>query len=578
MLATLALAAILATAPGSPEDASPAFVEAGADVGMDFVHYNGMTGQLYTAEVVGAGVALFDYDNDGDLDVYLGQGRSFEGDEDHSPVFPPPAAEPTDRLFRNDLAETGELRFTGVTAELGLHEPGYNIGVASADYDRDGWVDLYLTNLGSNRLLRNLGGRGFEDATEAAGVDDRRFSVPAVFFDYDADGWLDLYVGNYHRFHRANRKRCFLTSGQPDYCGPLSQPAEADRLLRNLGDGTFVDATVSSGLGADSAAPATALGAAADDFNGDGLVDLYVANDQMANHLWLNQGDGTFIEDAVFAGAAFDRDGRPQASMGVAVGDFDGNGAPDIFLSHLVREHNTLYLNDGDGLFDDRSREAGLIDASWPMTGFGTASLDFDGDGVLDLYVVNGAVRRIEVQVDAGDPHPLRMENQLFRGLGDGRFETVPAERRERPVHVEVSRGLAVGDLDNDGDPDLVISNNAGPARVLLNQRRPGRDWVGLRLVELAGDDGQGFVDAYGARARLADGGAWRRVHTDGSYVAARDPRLLFPLPRADQVIEEESTRLVQVRWSDGAVEEVEVAAGRYNVVRRGDGPRDGPP
>ncbi len=280
----------------------------------------------------------------------------------------------------------------------------------------------------------------------------------------------------------------------------------------------------------------------------------------------------------VFAGAAFDRDGRPQASMGVAVGDFDGNGAPDIFLSHLVREHNTLYLNDGDGLFDDRSREAGLIDASWPMTGFGTASLDFDGDGVLDLYVVNGAVRRIEVQVDAGDPHPLRMENQLFRGLGDGRFETVPAERRERPVHVEVSRGLAVGDLDNDGDPDLVISNNAGPARVLLNQRRPGRDWVGLRLVELAGDDGQGFVDVYGARARLADGGAWRRVHTDGSYVAARDPRLLFPLPRADQVIEEESTRLVQVRWSDGAVEEVEVAAGRYNVVRRGNGPRDGPP
>ena len=408
---------------------------------------------------------------------------------------------------------------------------GYNIGVATADYDRDGWVDLYLTNLGSNRLLRNLGGRGFEDATVTAGVDDLRFSVPAVFFDYDGDGWLDLYVGNYHRFHRANRKRCFLTSGQPDYCGPLSQPAQADRLLRNLGDGTFVDATVSSGLGADTVAPATALGAAADDFNGDGLVDLYVANDQMANHLWLNQGDGTFIEDAVFAGAAFDRDGRPQASMGVAVADFDGNGSPDIFLSHLVREHNTLYLNDGDGLFDDRSREAGLIDASWPMTGFGAASLDVDGDGVLDLYVVNGAVRRIEAQVEAGDPHPLRMGNQLFRGLGEGRFEMVPAERRERPVHVEVSRGLAVGDLDNDGDPDLVISNNGGPACVLLNQRRPGSDWVGLRLVEAAGADGRGLVDVYGARARLAGEGGWRRVRTDGSYVAARDPRLLFALP-----------------------------------------------
>ncbi len=569
MTVTLALVATLAAAPGNLEDAPPAFVEAGADVGIDFVHYNGMTGQLYTAEVVGAGVALFDVDNDGDLDVYLGQGRSFDGDESRTPVFPLPTAEPTDRLFRNDLAQTGELRFTDVTAEVGLQEPGYNIGVATGDYDRDGWVDLYLTNLGSNRLLRNLGGRGFEDATQAAGVDDRRFSVPAVFFDYDADGWLDLYVGNYHRFHRANRKRCFLTSGQPDYCGPLSQPAQADRLLRNLGDGTFVDATVSSGLGADTVEAGTALGAAADDFNGDGLVDLYVANDQMANHLWLNQGDGTFIEDAVFAGAAFDRDGRPQASMGVAVGDFDGNGSPDIFLSHLVREHNTLYLNDGDGLFDDRSREAGLIDASWPMTGFGAASLDVDGDGVLDLYVVNGAVRRIEAQVEAGDPHPLRMENQLFRGLGEGRFEMVPAERRERPVHVEVSRGLAVGDLDNDGDPDLVVSNNGGPARVLLNQRRPGRDWLGLRLVEAAGADGRGLVDVYGARANLAGEGGWRRVRTDGSYVSARDPRLLFALPAAAEPAAEAVNREVEIRWPDGTVEEVTLRIGQYHTVQR---------
>ena len=548
----------------------PWFVDRAGESGLDFVHVTGHAGEFHQPEIMGPGAGLLDYDNDGDLDVYLGQGRSFDGDEAREPVFQPPAVEPTDRLFRNGLTETGQLRFTDVTADIGLHAPGYNIGIATGDYDRDGWVDLYLTNLGSNQLLRNLEGRGFEDRTATARVDDRRFSVPAVFFDYDADGWLDLYVGNYHRFHRANRKRCFLTGGKPDYCGPLSHPAEADRLLRNLGDGTFVDATLRSGLGADPVEAGTALGAVADDFNGDGLVDLYVANDQMANHLWLNQGDGTFIEDAVFAGAAFDRDGRPQASMGVAVSDFDGNGAPDIFLSHLVREHNTLYLNDGDGLFDDRSREAGLVDASWPMTGFGAASLDVDGDGVLDLYVVNGAVRRIEGQVEAGDPHPLRMENQLFRGLGGGRFETVPAEGRERPAHVDVSRGLAVGDLDNDGDPDLVISNNAGPARVLLNQRRPGRDWVGLRLVEAAGGDGRELADVYGARARLAEGGGWRRVRTDGSYVAARDPRLLLPLPDADLPVEEKAGRLVQVRWPDGAVEDVEVEAGRYNVLRRG--------
>jgi len=579
MMVVLALVAAFAAAPGNPEDDSPAFMEVAAEVGIDFVHYNGMTGQLYTAEVVGAGVALFDYDNDGDLDVYLGQGRCFDGDEDREPIFQPPAAEPTDRLFRNGLTETGQLRFTDVTAAVGLHAPGYNVGIATADYDRDGWVDLYLTNLGSNQLLRNLEGRGFEDRTAFAGADDRRFSVPAVFFDYDADGWLDLYVGNYHRFHRANRKRCFRTGGKPDYCGPLSHPAEADRLFRNQGDGTFVDATLRSGLGRASVAPATALGAVAADFNDDGLVDLYVANDQMANHLWLNQGDGTFLEDAVFAGAAFDRDGRPQASMGVAASDFDGNGAPDIFLSHLVREHNTLYLNDGDGLFDDRSREAGLVDASWPMTGFGAASLDADGDGVLDVYVVNGAVRRIESQVEAGDLHPLRMENQLFRGLGGGRFEGVPAERRERPVHIEVSRGLAVGDLDNDGDPDLVISNNAGPARVLLNQRRPGNDWIGLRLVEPADDGGgQRLVDVYGARARLKDAGGWRRVHTDGSYAAARDPRLLFPLPGDDDPAEEGAVRVVEVRWPDGVSEEMEVQIGRYNVLKRTAAARGTPP
>ena len=567
---------------GTTGGASPAFEEAGLEVGVDFVHFNGMTGQLYTAEVVGSGVALLDYDNDGDLDIYLGQGREFEGDEDRKPVFARQPGKPLgDRIFRNDLAAAppaGERvpRFVDVTTELGLDAPGYNVGVATGDYDRDGYVDLYVTNLGSNHLLRNLGGRGFEDVTVQAGADDRRFSVPATFFDYDADGWLDLYVGNYHRFHRANRKQCFLTGGQPDYCGPLSQPAEGDRLLRNLGNGAFLDVTERSGL---AGSPRTALGAAAVDFNGDGLIDLYVANDQMANQLWLNQGDGTFVEDAVFAGAAFDRDGKAQASMGVAIADFDGNGAPDIFLSHLVREHNTLYLNDGSGLFADRSREGGLVDPSWTMTGFGTVPLDVDGDGVLDLYVVNGAVRRIEQQVEAGEPHPLRMENQLFRGLGGGRFEAVPAERRERPVLSEVSRGLAVGDLDNDGDPDLVITNNGGRARVLLNRRPAGGSWLGVRLVEAVGEAADepvaaagaktvpGVVDVYGARARIAGQSGWLWAHTGGSYAAASDPRLLFPMGEAS------GPATVEVVWPDGSAERFGgMAASRYHMLRRGAG------
>jgi hypothetical protein len=573
----LSLLLFLEPGPLDADDAGEAaFEEVSAEVGLVYRHFNGMSGKLYTPEVMGPGVALFDYDNDGDLDVYLGQGNLLDEAPPQDLVFAPPGPLPlTHRLFRNDLGvPTGSkttLHFTDVTEASGLVATGYNMGVATGDYDNDGWLDVYATNLGSNHLLRNRGDGTFVDVTESAGADDRRWSVPASFFDFDGDGWLDLFVGNYHHFRVADDKPCFLPNGMLDYCGPLAQPPEEHRLLRNRGDGTFEDVTARAGL---AGAAATALGAVAADFSGDGLIDLFVANDLMANFLWVNQGNGTFVDDALLLGAALDANGQPQANMGVVAEDLTGDGAIDIFVTHLLREYNTLFVNDGSGMFTDRSWASGLAAPSWDMTGFGTVMLDYDGDGIEDLFVVNGAVHRVPEQVRAGDLHPLREQNQLFRGLGDGRFEEVPAASREHPVYQDVGRGLAVGDLDNDGDSDLVITNNAGPVRVLLNRREPGGRWLGLRLLERTGKR-----DAFGARAAIGvSSGAgprhWRRVHTDGSYTAASDPRLLF-VASGEGVVD------VLVSWPDGpsptgdgpALEQFDgVSPGRYSTLRQGTG------
>ena len=566
----LALGLAAQAGPLAAEDPKPVFVDRAAELGVDFTHDNGMTGELYFAEHMGGAVALSDFDGDGDLDLYLGQGH---------PLAPPgnagvsPASGNAngsilrDRLFRNDL-DAGELGFTDITGESGLDARGYAMGVTAGDIDNDGDPDLYILNLGPNELWRNESAPGsarFTNITQGSTADPR-WSAAASFFDFDADGLLDLFVGNYVEFRVSVHQRCVSAEGVLDYCGPMAYRAEGNRVLRNLGGGAFEDWTARLAVG-DLKRPT--LGTVAADFDGDGWTDIYVANDLQPNALLLNQAGAGFIDDAALAGAAVDAAGQPQASMGVLAEDFNGDGMVDLFMTHLHRETNTLYLNQGDGLWDDTTRASGLGRPSYAFTGFGTAALDYDLDGELDIYVANGAVKRIEEQFRDAEPLPLRQRNQLFRGLGGGRFEELPAF--EVPAVSEVSRGLAAGDLDNDGDRDLVVANNNGPARVLINQGQPEpREWVGIDL-RLPGDvEGRPGRRALGAWIGTRDApasmlGRWRRFHTDGSYAAANDPRVVV---RASG-----QPPTVIVSWSDGELESFQVPGlGRYFTLVRGSG------
>ena len=535
--------------------------------GLDFVHFNGMSGEFYLAEIMGSGAALFDYDNDGDLDVYLVQGNMIgPGKKPGDARFPP--ADNTllkDRLFRNDLAPDASgsrLAFTDVTSESGIDAPGYGMGVATGDIDNDGWVDLYVTNFGRNQLLRNLGDGTFEDITERAGVGDPSWSVSAAFLDFDRDGRLDLFVGNYVHLDLERHQQCRSPSSALDYCTPLVHQAQPDRLYRNRGDGSYEDVTAKAGLHGESA---PALGVMVADYNLDGWSDIYVGNDARANRLWINQQDGTFRDEAFLAGVAVNMAGAPEGSMGISSGDFDNDGDEDLFMTHLAGETNTVYVNDGHGWFEDRSIATGLGAPSKAYTGFGTGWIDYDGDGWLDVFAANGAVTVIKGLSDAADPFPLHQTNQLFANLGGKSFREVSAGAGEAFRLSEVSRGAAFGDLDNDGDTDVIVANNSGRVRLLLNLMDGRTSWLGLRLVDRSGRD------ALGARVevRRAEGPSlWRTLRADGSYASANDPRILIGLGTDSEVKE------VRVHWPNGRVETwVEgIPLNRYGSLIEGEG------
>ncbi|MEM7584892.1 MAG: CRTAC1 family protein [Acidobacteriota bacterium] len=555
---------------------STVFTEQASQLGLDFVHFNGMSGELFIAEVMGSGVAMLDYDNDGDLDLYLVQGAPLGEPDLEKTSFPPASAMLPlgDRLYRNDL-DAGALRFTDVTEAVGLSATGYGMGVAAGDFDNDGWVDLYVTNLGSNQLWRNRGAGAdgtitFEEVIASARADDTRWSVSASFVDFDRDGWLDLFVSNYVDFEVAANKRCKSLTGAPDYCGPVSYRPLPDKLMRNRG-GVFEDWSDRGDMASKTGA---ALGVVSGDFDRDGRIDFYVANDGMPNFMWLQQADGSFSDSALNRGSALSFEGMAEAGMGVTAGDVDSDGDEDLLVTHLALETNTLYLNDGSGFFDDATVAVGLGTPSFTSTGFGTGFFDYDHDGWLDIVAVNGAVKKIPEQVATQERYPLHMPNLLFHNLGGDplRFEDV--SQRAGFYGSEVSRGVAIGDLDNDGDPDLVVSNNNGPARLLINRLDEGSRWLGLRLV-----GGEPVRDMIGARVALECSGGttlWRRVRTDGGYLSANDPRLVFGLGNCAQL------ERVLVEWPDARRERFivaidsskpgSVAPGRYTTLRQGAG------
>jgi hypothetical protein len=514
--------------------APPWFADVTAEVGLDFVHDAGPVGGYFMPQALGSGAALFDYDNDGRLDVYLLQNGGDKG-------------------APNQLFHQGpDGHFTNVSAGSGLDIAGYNMGVAVGDVNNDGRPDVLVTQYGGVRLFLNNGDGTFTDVTKEAGLSNLAWGASAAFFDYDRDGWLDLVVVNYVDYDPT--WPCTTTAGRPDYCAPRTFPGRTSRLFHNVGAAAagkghgvrFEDVSEASGLG-QVAGPG--LGVVCADFDGDGWPDIFVANDGQPNRLWINRHDGTFAEEAVRHGLAFDAMSQAGAGMGVALGDVDGDGLFDVFVTHLTEETNTLWRQGPRGLFRDRTAAAGLAAASARGTGFGTVLGDFDQDGALDLAVVNGRIAKAPAAANpALGPHwgMYAERNRLFANDGAGRFRDVSAANPAFCGTPAVARGLACGDVDGDGALDLLVTATAGPARLYRNVA-PGRGhWLLVRALDPAL-----HRDAYGAEVRVRAGGrAWVRwVNPAGSYLCSNDPRAHFGLGPAERV------DAIDVLWPDGTAE-----------------------
>ena len=543
---SLGLCGIVALVWGCTPSETAWFSEEAHERGIDFEHHSGFDGRPMMPEMMGGGVALADLDGDGDLDAYLVQ--SGRADRILAAEFS------ANRLYMN----RGDGYFDEVEGAAGAGDHGYGMGVAAGDYDNDGDIDLYVTNLGSNVLLQNDGTGSFTDVTAESGVGDPRWSTAANFIDLDLDDDLDLFVVNYINWAPEIERECFVKTFYVTYCGPTAYGVPAmDRLYRNNGDGTFTDVTKAAGI---DVAFGNGLGNVAADFNADGLADLFVANDGTTNQLWMNAGDLRFEEECVLWSCAMDSDGIEKAGMGVASADVDDDGDSDLLVVNLERQTDSFFRNEGSYFFD-ATRLVGLGTSSLRHTRFGVALADFDNDGRLDLYEANGKIALSGPAEGDGYAEP----NTLYRGSIDGdaiQFDKLVPTGGVSPELVHTSRAAAWGDIDDDGGVDLVVINRDAPAYVLMNRAKRG-NWARFRVRTASDRDAHGAtVSATVGERRLS-----RDVQPSASYLASNDPRVHFGVGG------ESLLHNVVVRWPGGADEAFgDYPVGKTHELRQGEG------